>query len=242
MANEHASGYHLAAARVPAASSLIRPVLERAPRSAAAEAFRSLRTALDFLDPATTQAFAVTSPGPGEGKSTCAAYLAIALAQVGRRVLLVDADMRRPSLHQCFATGQAVGLSQLLTAKSIEAQPTRSGIEGLSVIPSGVIPPNPSEILAGTALSRQLEGWRSDFQHVVFDTPPLLAVTDALVLARQVDGVILVARVGATRDRSLQRSIALLREAEVRLLGSVVNDISPAAGSEYGYGYYREQS
>lgn len=219
------------------AQAIQAPILQRAPRSAAAEAFRSLRTALEFIDPAKTRTLLITSAGPGDGKSTCAANLAVALAQVGKRVLLVDADMRRPSLHERFHLGHGVGLSHVLVGRGDEGAIEESAIPGLSVLIGGVVPPNPAELLDGGVLDRCLARWSETYDHVLLDSPPVLAVTDPVVIARKVTGVVLVARAASTRDRALERACAVLRAARANLLGTVVNDLVAARQGDYGYGY-----
>lgn len=221
-----------------AASQKPAVIIEESPRSAAAEAFRSLRTSLQFLGPEKTDAFVVTSPGPGEGKSTCAANLAVALARVGRHVLLVDADMRRPSIEERFRLGRVQGLSQLLVGQCGDEVIQESGIDGLEVVASGIIPPNPAELLARVALDEALVRWRAMFDHIIFDTPPVLPVTDAVVVSRKTRHALLVTRVASTRDRGLRQAVRLLREAGVDILGGIVNDIMPGHGGAY-YGYYR---
>ncbi len=213
----------------------------KAPRSGTAEAFRSLRTSLQFLPAEKTRAFAVTSAAPDEGKSVCAANLAAVLAMTGRRVLLVDADLRQPRQADLFGLGKVQGLSQFLAGACGDEAIQESGVEGLDVLASGAVPPNPAELLERPGLAAALARWTASYDHVIFDTPPLLVVTDPLVVARRTGHVIVVARAAATRDKSLQRAVALLREGGVDILGTVLNDLS-AADREYGVygdGYYQ---
>lgn len=212
-------------------------LLERAPRSGAAEAFRSLRTSLQFLNPEKTATMVITSSAPAEGKTTCASNLAVALAGVGRRVLLVDADLRRPSLAQRFRLGRVQGLSHILIGQCGDEVAQESGVQGLYVLASGIIPPNPAELLSRPALEQALQRWQQRYDHVIFDTPPVLAVTDAVVVARQARNALLVTRVGTTRDRALRQAVSLLREAGAEILGAVLNDQLPTTADGY-YAYY----
>ncbi len=219
----------------------MKPILERAPRSAAAEAFRGLRTSLQFLGDK-AQMFVVTSAGPGEGKSTTAANLAIALAGVGKRVLLVDGDLRRPSIHQMFGLGRAAqGLSHVLVGQAGDELIKEADPEGLHVLPSGPVPPNPAELLDQAGLDACLARWRQAYDHIIIDSPPVLAVTDPVILARKVKSALVVVRAATTRDRSLQHACSLLREAGAEVLGTAFNDLPQGKGAEYGYsyGYYR---
>lgn len=210
-------------------------IMERYPRSATAEAFRSLRTSLQFLGAEKTCAFVITSPGPGEGKSTCAANLAIAMASAGRRVLLVDGDMRRPSMDVAFGLARVQGLSNILIGQSGDESVPECAVDGLDVLPSGPPPPNPSELLAGSRFDEAITRWSERYDHVIIDSPPVLAVTDAVVIGRRVGHALLVTRAGATRDKALQRTVGVLREAGVNIFGTVLNDLSDGRGH---YGYY----
>lgn len=216
----------------------------QAPRSAAAEAFRSLRTSLQFLPAEKTRLFAVTSAGPDEGKSTCAANLAAVLAMSGKRVLLVDADLRQPTQHRLFHLGKVQGLSQLLVGACSDEAIQESGIDRLDVVAGGPLPPNPAELLEQPAFAASVSRWTERYDHVIVDTPPLLVVTDPMVVARRVNRVVLVARAAATRDRSLQRAATLLREGQVEILGTVLNDLSKADQDYgiYGDGYYKYEA
>lgn len=208
------------------------------PQCQAAEAFRSLRTSLQFLPAERLKAMIVTSSAPGEGKSTCSCNLAIALAKTGKRVLLVDADMRRPSVAATFGLPRGRGLTNLLAGRASDddvIHPTT--IDGLSVVPTGPLPPNPAELLEQPTTGEALERWRGHFDHIILDTPPALVVTDAIVVGRKVGQAVLVARAGESRDKPMQRAVGLLREAGIEILGVVLNDLAPRQGTEYGYYY-----
>lgn len=208
------------------------------PKSPIAEAFRSLRTNIQFLGIDTPQrAIVVTSAGPAEGKSTTVANLAIAMAQAGKKVLLVDCDMRRPMVHKNFGLVNTRGLTNIL-ANDLPfmdaAQETE--IEGLKIITSGPIPPNPSELL-GSMKMRDLVGkFKEQVDFVFFDTPPVSAVTDAAVLSTQADGVVLVLSSGEiSRDAALHAR-TVLHNVNAHILGVVLNKVE--AEKEQGYYYY----
>lgn len=204
------------------------------PDDPAAEAYRALRTSVRFLDPDhPLQVIAVTSPSASEGKTTTVVNLAVALAQSGERVVLVDADLRRPSIATTLGLEGAVGLTNVVTRGAVLADALQEW-GSLSVLPAGQLPPNPSEIVGSQSMGALLDELRAMYDVVVVDAPPVLAVTDAVVLATQVDGVLLVVRAGST-----QRGLAI--EARRRLDGvggSVVGCVLNAVASSTAQGYY----
>ena len=211
------------------------------PRSPVAEAYRSLRTNLAFARTTQpVQTIVVASPGPGDGKSTTAANLAITFAQQGQRTLLIDADMRRAVLDKTFAIQRTPGLTDVIigtTALENAAQETQ--VPNLFVLPSGQFPPNPSELLGSPAMRETLRTAREQFDVVLFDSPPLLAVTDAAVLSTLVDGTILVVRTASTAREAVRRALGQLRAVHGRVLGAVLNDVDVHGKGYYGgYGYY----
>ena len=222
-------------------SGVSRIVTHADPRSPVAEAYRSLRTNLAF---ARTQrglrAVALTSPGPSDGKSTTVANLAITFAQQGQRTLLVDADLRRAVLDKSFGIPRSPGLTEVIIgASAFEAAVHATQVPNLFVMTSGQLPPNPSELLGSPAMRDVLARMTSQFDMVLFDSPPLLAVTDAAVLSTMVDGTILIARMGATTRKGLWRAVSQLRAVHAPLLGSVLNDVTSDVGAYYGgYSYY----
>jgi succinoglycan biosynthesis transport protein ExoP len=206
------------------------------------EAFRNLRTSLLYSAPDhPPKTLLVTSLHPEDGKTSLVTNLAITLAQLGAgEVLLIDADMRRPSLHEILGIAQAPGLSTFLTGQAALTDVIKpTSIPHLSSIPSGRIPLNPAELLASTRLRQALTSLEAGFAYVVFDTGPLFGISDAMVLAAQVEGVVLVLRHGrATRDAA-QRAIRSLLSVRARLLGVVLNDVDLSGQGSYGYyGYY----
>lgn len=214
-------------------------VLRDRPQSPAAEAYRSVRTSLQLMAREKQAAIVVTSPNAGDGKTYCAVNVASALAVAGKRVLLVGADMRRPALHTVFGLAQGEGLSEFLAEQAEEAPVAETNIGNLRVVQSGQIPPNPSELLGAARMAEGLATWRSAYDHIIFDTTPILGVTDALVLARQVGRALVVVRAGRTTDRQLRRGVEQLRGAGVEVLGVILNGHrSPTEAYEsYNYTY-----
>ncbi|WP_262349212.1 CpsD/CapB family tyrosine-protein kinase, partial [Limosilactobacillus fermentum] len=177
-----------------------------------------------------------------EGKSTVTANVAIAWAQEGKRVLLIDADLRRSTLHATFGLSNQKGLTTVLTGDSNEVDLSnvvqKSGVENLEVLTAGPVPPNPSELLASQRMQSLINGVRDAYDLVVLDVPPMLQVTDTQVLSSNLDGVILVVRQGVTQKAAVRRAVEMLRISKTNILGYVMNDVYDAdAGYGYGYGY-----
>lgn len=213
-----------------------------APKSPISEAYRTFRTNLQYtkLD-RELKAILVTSPGPGEGKSTSVSNLAITMAQMGSKVLLIDSDLRRPVLHTIFKVDRRIGLSNILVGKvSVSEAVQKTEIDNLYVLPCGTLPPNPSELLASSAMTRALEEMKDLFDIILFDSPPIIAVTDAAVLCPRLDGVILVLKSGQTDRDAAFRAYTLLKNVNARLLGSLLNgvQIESMYGSYYYYYHY----
>lgn len=208
------------------------------PRSPISEAYRTLRTNLDFagLDRA-LQTLVVTSAGVSEGKSTTLANLAVVSAQTGRKVILVDADLRRPSLHEIFGVGNEAGLTTMMMDEEALASPPlqATGIEGLSLLASGPLPPNPAELMGSRRMEEVIAALAQRAAHVFFDTPPVVAVTDAAVLATKVDGVLLVISAGKTRREYARSAVQRLQQINARLVGTVLTNVPMGAGFK---GYY----
>jgi capsular exopolysaccharide synthesis family protein len=183
----------------------------------------------------------VTSAMSKEGKSTTAVNLAITLTQTGSRVLLVDSDLRRPSLHNFFSMDKTYGLTNLLVGSlSFDDVIKRTELENLDVITSGDVPPNPAELVASEGMRRFIEQARARYDYVLLDSPPVIAVTDAAVLATRVDGTVLVVGSGTISKREVARAVGLLRNVRSPVLGVVLNalDIKKIYGSYYYYFHY----
>ena len=211
------------------------------PKSPVAEAYRTLRTNLQFskID-RQLKTILVTSSGPKEGKSTTAANLAIAMAQVGNKVVLVDADLRRPVIHSIFGIDKEDGVTNYLMGKNNFEQTIKSTFhENLFIFTSGILPPNPSELLASQKMEQLLHKLNENFDTIILDSPPVIAVTDAAVLSTKVDGTILVVSSGQTNKDALGKAFNLLNSVNSKLLGVLLNgvDVKGLYGS-YDYYYY----
>lgn len=215
-------------------------IVQTDPHSPRAEAFRRLRTNVQFLDIADRpHSIIVTSSLPGEGKSTTTINLAIALADSGSRVVLVDADLRRPAVAKYMGLEGSVGLTTVLIGKASIAdvvQPWGNGL--LHVLPSGQIPPNPSELLGSVAMSQLLKDLTEQYDLVLVDTPPLLPVTDAAILSKLTGGALLVVGAGSVHRQQLQESLGSLETVGARVLGLVLNREARKGGKSYEYYRY----
>jgi capsular exopolysaccharide synthesis family protein len=210
------------------------------------EAFRALCSLILLSPPGNPARVLVTSSAlPGEGKSTVSRNLAIALAQHGRRVLLVDADMRRPSIHGPADLGDGPGLSTMFSAASspYPLYQAISDLPNLDVLPAGPSPEHPTEILASGQMQRLMETWSKEYDHVIVDTPPVLPFADAIVLASRADGVILVTRSGVSSTKALLRARDLLLRSGANILGVVRNAVKhPEFHYSYPSGYSHKAS
>lgn len=197
------------------------------PRSPAAEAYRTLRTNLTFaaLDKP-IETLIVTSAAPDEEKSTVIANLAVTMAQSERRTILVDADMRRPGLHEIFGVANDRGLTTMIVEETAIDDPSLIdvGVENLWLVPSGPLPPNPADILGSRKMEKAIAAFRSRADIVLFDAPPIVSVTDAAVLGTKVDGVLLVVCAGRTRREHIQRAKDVLERVHVRIVGAMLKD------------------
>jgi tyrosine-protein kinase len=222
--------------------SVTRPlIVHEPPGTPRAEAYRRLRTNLQFVDvdhPPRVVAF--TSSLPVEGKTTVVCNLAIALAQAGKRVVIVEADLRRPLIAENLGLDGAVGLTSVLIGRARLEQVLRPwGMEGVTVLTSGPVPPNPSELLASKHMADVIGELSQRFDFVLLDTPPLLPVTDAALLAGHYDGALLIVRHGYTSRAQVRTAMAALDAVSANVLGAVLM-MTPRSDGEHGYGYYYE--
>ena len=226
------------------------------PRSTVAECSRTIRTNLFFMSPEEpAQSIVVTSNGPQEGKSTVAINLGITIAQSGKKTLLVDADMRRPRLHRSFGVDNDTGLSNLIIGdgKLEDCIHKSRGTELLDVLPCGPIPPNPAELLHSTGFNKILNELQEEYDHILFDSPPVSPVTDALILGSMLNGIVFVAHAGKTKLPAAQQATRRLADVGSRILGVVLNNVDLENRGKSGYydyqyyyyhrtGYYYDES
>lgn len=224
-------------------------------RSPVSESYRSLRTAVLYSNvDRQTRTMVVTSANPREGKSVTSANLAVVLAQGGHRVLLIDADLRRPTLHIHFNKPPGYGLTNLLLDMPPTFDSSRIGdmysqlskavsttsVGGLYLMTSGELPPNPAELIGSNRMKTLIKALSTRFDFVIIDTPPILPVTDAVVLGARVDSVLLVSRAGSTRQSHLKHAAGRLKEVNANVVGVILNRLSSHGGGYYHYykGYY----
>ena len=212
-------------------------VTQNDPKNPAAEAYRVIRTGVQFAQAGKElQTIALTSCTPNEGKSTTIANLAVVLTQAGKSVLLIDCDMRNPTVHKNFNLSNKIGLSSCIsmgTALSDAVQAT--AIEGLDALTAGVIPPNPSELLGSERMQNVLQRAKEEYDYVLIDTPPVMPVTDALIVSRFVDGMILVIASAEVKVEMAREVKNQLVNAGANILGVVLNKVR---SEHHGYGYY----
>lgn len=216
-------------------------IAARSPRSPITESFRTIRSNLKFahLD-SPLHTMMVTSAGAGEGKSFTATNLAIVLAQAGVDTLLVDADLRRPTLHRIFGIQRTPGLTTVLTGETpLHEAIQATDVANLRIIPSGSVPPNPAELLDSRRMRQLIEEMKEIAEIVIFDTPPALVVTDAVVLSPRVDAMVLVVEQGRVTSRALAEIRRMVEQARGKIAGAVFNKVKSGASGYYHYNYYR---
>lgn len=210
------------------------------PKHVVSEQYRIVRTNIEFAAAALDKCQVVmfTSSTMSEGKSTVSANVAVTWAQAGKKVLLIDADLRRPTVHATFRKLNLDGVTTVLTGKSKPDEVVEETfVDNLSIIPSGPIPPNPSELLNSRRMSDLLDWARGNFDIVVLDAPPVLAVSDVQVLVPKTDGVVIVTKIGQTQKSDLRRTVEVLNLAKAKILGSVERVKARHGDKGYGYGY-----
>lgn len=210
------------------------------PKSSIAEQFRTVRTSIQFSSvDMDLQSVVVTSPNPAEGKSTITANLAVVFAQQGKRVLLIDSDLRKPTVHYTFHIENHIGLTNILTRQATlenAVKPTEQ--DNLWVLTSGPIPPNPSELLGSKSMNALLEKAKIEYDLVIFDSPPVLAVSDTQILSNLTDGTVLVISSGNTQINSAKKTKELLESAKANIIGVVLNNKKEKDSPYY---YYEEK-
>ncbi|MCM0626218.1 CpsD/CapB family tyrosine-protein kinase [Lysinibacillus sp. OL1_EC] len=204
------------------------------------EQFRTIRTNITFSMPdREIKTILVTSATPGEGKSTNAANIGVVFAQEGKRVVIVDADLRKPTMHYTFLLQNARGLSNLLTRHfTISEVVNNTDIANLYVLTSGPIPPNPAELLASTLMGSVIEELKKEFDIIIFDAPPLLSVTDAQILSNKCDGTLLIVNSGVAEYESVLKAKSSLEASKANILGVVLNNYKMPLHQYYEQ-YYR---
>lgn len=216
-----------------------RKLITRAnPKSFVSEQYRTVRTNITFSVPdKELQTLVFTSASPGEGKSTTASNLAFTFASEGKRVLLIDADMRKPTVHYTFHLTNTLGLSNLLTRKAALQDVIKdSGTDNLHIITCGPIPPNPAELLGSKTMDQVLEELKKVYDLIIFDAPPVLAVTDSQILANKCEGTVIVISAGSTEKESVIKTIDLLSSSKAHIIGTVLNNFK--LGKEHNYYQY----
>lgn len=211
-------------------------IVEKEPKSMAAESYRTLRTNIQYSSfDKEYRVIAVTSSEPEEGKSTIAGNLALCMAKEDKKVMLIDCDLRKPSLHKKFKTSNLLGLSDVIIGKADLDSVIHRYNKNLFLLTVGKIPPNPSEMLSSKAMSYLLEYLKDNFDYIILDTPPLKVVTDSQILSAKVDGTILVVRAEKTKRESVKNAVDLLKNVNANIIGMVLNGIDVSRNKYYYY-------
>lgn len=215
-------------------------IVFRNPKSPISEAFRTLRTNIQFSNiDKNMKCIVVTSSGPGEGKSTVISNLAVTMAQADKRILLIDADLRKPRLHKIFSLFNRNGLTTVLSEELDYKNVINSTeVDNLDILTSGPIPPNPAELLGSNRMREFLEKVKEDYDIVLLDAPPIGVVTDAAILSTKCDGTILVCAVGQAVIEAAKNAKELLQKVNANILGVIMNKVPVNEGGYYKYHYY----
>jgi receptor protein-tyrosine kinase len=209
------------------------------PAGVAAEAYRALRTNLFYaLVDEPPKVILLTSPGPGEGKTTTCANLGVVMAQAGKSTLVVDCDLRKPKIHRTFRLRNFRGVVDVLVGQSSMLEVCQEPFPGLKVLTAGPVPPNPAELLGSRRFADFLNRVREDFDYVLVDAPPVGAVSDPIILATQVDGVLLVVDAHKTRKGALRQGVRSLEAVDATVLGTVMNGVTPSRRGQDSYQAY----
>ncbi|GAA0077130.1 CpsD/CapB family tyrosine-protein kinase [Clostridium sp. CTA-5] len=211
-------------------------IVEQKPKSVVSEAYRTLRTNIQYSSfDKEIRTIVVTSSEAAEGKSTVSGNLALSFAQNEKKVIIVDCDLRKPAVHKNFKISNLIGLSEVLIGKASLEETIQSRNENLDILPSGKLPPNPSEMLSSKAMSELLKRLKEKYDIVILDSAPLQAVTDAQILSTKVDGTILVIRAERTRIESVLEAKNLLTKVGANIIGTVLHAVENTKGKYYYY-------
>ena len=211
-------------------------IVDKKPKSITAEAYRTLRTNIQYSSfDKEVRVIVVTSSEAGEGKSTTAGNLAISFSQTQKKTIMIDCDLRKPSLHKKFRISNMVGLSDLLKGKESLKEAVHKYNDYLDILTSGKIPPNPSEMLGSHSMENLIERLKDEYDMIIIDSAPLQAVTDAQILSRKADGTILVVRAEKTKRDSVIQAKELLQKVDANILGVVLNGVENIRKKYYYY-------
>jgi capsular exopolysaccharide synthesis family protein len=214
-------------------------IVQDNPKSPISEAYRTLRTNIQFSSfDNELDTILVTSSGPSEGKSITSANLALSMAEVDKKVLLIDCDLRKPSIHKKFNLSNSKGLSNLLIGQFKFDEVAQKYNDNMCILTSGTVPPNPSEMLASKKMKQFLDEAKKIFDFIILDTPPVVAVTDAQLLSTMVGGVLLVVAAGQAEIGAAEKAKELLNNVKANIIGVVLNKAEVTGGKKYGYYHY----
>ncbi|MEL5898970.1 CpsD/CapB family tyrosine-protein kinase [Clostridium sporogenes] len=210
------------------------------PKSPVAEAYRTLRTNIKFSSfDKKVQSIVITSSGTGEGKSTTAANLAIVMAQSGSKTIIIDCDQRRPNVHKLFGISNEVGLSNFIVGSiGLDEVIQKTEVENLHILPSGTRPPNPSELISSNRMMEFVEELKKEYDYIILDSPPVIPVTDAQLLANYADGCLLVVSSGEVEKEAVIKAKDLLNKVNANIIGIVLNKLEVREKGYYGYYYH----
>lgn len=220
-------------------TSATKPAAKKVP-FAVVEAYKTIRTNISFaLSHEGCKSFVISSSIPCEGKSTTAVNVAVAFSQLGKNVLLIDADLRRPSIHKKLKLVNTRGLYSILSGSASFDECVQAANKNFDVLTSGPLPSNPIELIESTALSNLLENLKERYEYIIFDSTPINVVSDAISLAPKTDGLVLVVKEGSTRKDDVRRAISACKFANIRILGTIINDVNSKNSRKYAYRKYR---
>lgn len=211
-------------------------VVQKNPKSIEAEAYKDLRTNIQYSSfDKDTKVIVVTSSEPGEGKSTTSGNLALSMAQDGKKTIIIDCDLRKPTIHKNFEITNTLGLSELIIGKATVLEVTKEINKNLQVITSGKIPPNPIEMLGSENMKKFLKELKEHYDVIILDSPPILAVADAQVLSTLADGTVMVVRAGKTKKEMVLKAKKKVEQVHGKILGILLNGAEKELGNYYYY-------